>query len=346
VRQTSQKRYKYVGKERDEETGLYYYGFRYYAAWICRFVSVDPLQFDYPYYTPFQYAGNKPITYIDLDGLEEFPNPFANVSTKENPVYFKEDEPVFNDTENGKSNPLRNMQIRQNRSSNIGPLKTSARSAGFHAGHDLYAIPDTEVFATGDASVFALNDDPRKGKGYGKAVVLKHTIKVFDGYTKDKVSGEYVIPKYKNFTYYTFSAHLNSFAKGLNIGDKVKAGQLIGLTGNSGNADTMEGLEQHLHFEVGTEIWWGGPGNSLAYLKRESLLDPNFTYRDVNFKSENSNTFSGTTGIIKSIFNKNGSLSRIIMQNYKGLQELGSDKLIFPMNDFNDTNDKETKNQY
>jgi len=33
---------------------------------------VDPLQFDYPYYTPFQYAGNKPITYIDLDGLEEF----------------------------------------------------------------------------------------------------------------------------------------------------------------------------------------------------------------------------------------------------------------------------------
>ncbi|MDE5420597.1 LysM peptidoglycan-binding domain-containing protein [Ancylomarina sp. DW003] len=70
--ETSQKRYKYVGKERDEETGLYYYGFRYYAAWLCRFVSVDPLQFDYPYYTPFQYAGNKPITYIDLDGLEEF----------------------------------------------------------------------------------------------------------------------------------------------------------------------------------------------------------------------------------------------------------------------------------
>ncbi|NOQ26265.1 MAG: hypothetical protein GQ564_12950 [Bacteroidales bacterium] len=69
--ETSQKRYKYVGKERDEETGLYYYGARYYAAWICRFVSVDSLQFDYPYYTPYQYAGNKPISYIDLDGLEE-----------------------------------------------------------------------------------------------------------------------------------------------------------------------------------------------------------------------------------------------------------------------------------
>ena len=65
------KRYKYVGKERDEETGLYYYGARYYAAWIARFVSVDPLQLKYPYYTPYQYAGNKPVSYIDLDGLEE-----------------------------------------------------------------------------------------------------------------------------------------------------------------------------------------------------------------------------------------------------------------------------------
>jgi len=68
--ETSQKRYKYVGKERDEETGLYYYGFRYYAAWLCRFVSVDPLQFDYPHFTPFHYAGNKPITHIDIDGLQ------------------------------------------------------------------------------------------------------------------------------------------------------------------------------------------------------------------------------------------------------------------------------------
>jgi hypothetical protein len=32
---------------------------------------VDPLQFKYPHYTPYQYAGNKPISYIDLDGLEE-----------------------------------------------------------------------------------------------------------------------------------------------------------------------------------------------------------------------------------------------------------------------------------
>jgi len=69
--EVSLKRYKYVGKERDEESGLYYYGARYYAAWLGRFVSVDPLQHKYPHYTPYQYAGNKPISYIDLDGREE-----------------------------------------------------------------------------------------------------------------------------------------------------------------------------------------------------------------------------------------------------------------------------------
>ena len=68
------KRYKYVGKERDEETGLYYYGARYYAAWIARFVSVDPLQFDYSELTPYQYSSNRPITGLDIDGLE-FYNP-------------------------------------------------------------------------------------------------------------------------------------------------------------------------------------------------------------------------------------------------------------------------------
>src|SRR6056297_1581960 len=68
--ETSLKRYKYVGKERDEETGLYYYGARYYAAWIARFVSVDPLNDDYPELSSYQYASNRPIIAIDLDGLE------------------------------------------------------------------------------------------------------------------------------------------------------------------------------------------------------------------------------------------------------------------------------------
>ena len=62
--------YRYVHKERDEETGLYYYGARYHCGWLCRFISVDPLKDKFPFYSTYQYAGNRPINAIDLDGAE------------------------------------------------------------------------------------------------------------------------------------------------------------------------------------------------------------------------------------------------------------------------------------
>jgi len=63
--------YRYNGKEKDEHTGLYEYGQRYYAPWLCRFVSVDPIAEDYPFYSSYNYAGNKPISKRDLEGLQE-----------------------------------------------------------------------------------------------------------------------------------------------------------------------------------------------------------------------------------------------------------------------------------
>jgi len=116
--ETSQKRYKYVGKERDEETGLYYYGFRYYAAWLCRFVSVDPLQFEYPHYTPFQYAGNKPISYIDLDGLEEGTRPyevekFPSISKKIKNLWYNLSGQGIEDAKNDKEREkaIQNLKV-------------------------------------------------------------------------------------------------------------------------------------------------------------------------------------------------------------------------------------------
>ena len=39
----SLKRYRYTGKERDEETGLYYHGARYYAAWLGKWTAIDSI---------------------------------------------------------------------------------------------------------------------------------------------------------------------------------------------------------------------------------------------------------------------------------------------------------------
>ena len=69
----SLKRYKYVGKERDEETGLYYYGARYYAAWIARFVSVDPLASERSWVSPYSYCQNNPVGRVDPSGALDNP---------------------------------------------------------------------------------------------------------------------------------------------------------------------------------------------------------------------------------------------------------------------------------
>jgi RHS repeat-associated protein len=68
-------KFGYNGKPMDTdwngEGAMYDYGFRIYDPRICKFLSVDPLSPEYPWYTPYQFAGNKPINSIDLDGLEE-----------------------------------------------------------------------------------------------------------------------------------------------------------------------------------------------------------------------------------------------------------------------------------
>jgi RHS repeat-associated protein len=67
-------RYGFNGKENDKDAGegIQDYGMRIYDCRLGKFLSVDPLIAKYPWYTPYQFAGNKPINSIDLDGLEEF----------------------------------------------------------------------------------------------------------------------------------------------------------------------------------------------------------------------------------------------------------------------------------
>lgn len=67
------KRYRYTGKERDEETGFTYHGARYYAPWLGRWTACDPkLIFeDGSSITPYEYASWRPTVRVDLDGADD-----------------------------------------------------------------------------------------------------------------------------------------------------------------------------------------------------------------------------------------------------------------------------------
>lgn len=81
--QVSLKRYRYTGKERDEETGLYYHGARYYAAWLGRWTACDPVGIK-DGIDLYVYVHNNPAVLRDPHGTEGKPgvdNPPAATAT-------------------------------------------------------------------------------------------------------------------------------------------------------------------------------------------------------------------------------------------------------------------------
>jgi RHS repeat-associated protein len=68
---------RFTGKERDQETGLDYFGARYYGSRIGRFTTVDPNKniwraiFNPQKWNRYAYSLNNPLRYFDPDGQEE-----------------------------------------------------------------------------------------------------------------------------------------------------------------------------------------------------------------------------------------------------------------------------------
>jgi len=60
--------YKFNAKELDEETGLYYYGARYYDPRSSVWISVDPLAEKYPNVSSYVYCLDNPVKHVDPDG--------------------------------------------------------------------------------------------------------------------------------------------------------------------------------------------------------------------------------------------------------------------------------------
>jgi murein DD-endopeptidase MepM/ murein hydrolase activator NlpD len=87
-----------------------------------------------------------------------------------------------------------------------------------HSGVDWGAPYGTPIFAAGNGEIEEIG---LKG-GYGKYVRMKHA----NGYE-------------------TAYGHMTAFAKGLDVGSKVRQGQVIGFVGSSGMS-----TGSHVHFEI------------------------------------------------------------------------------------------------
>ncbi|XXY16743.1 SpvB/TcaC N-terminal domain-containing protein [Sorangium sp. So ce216] len=82
--EVSTRRYRYTGKERDEETGLAYHGARYYAPWLARWTATDPIIDELDLQKAesrekvrqvvlsslYEYCRNNPLKFHDPDGRD------------------------------------------------------------------------------------------------------------------------------------------------------------------------------------------------------------------------------------------------------------------------------------
>jgi RHS repeat-associated protein len=70
--EVERKRYRYTGKERDDENGFTYHGARYYAPWLGRWTACDPKGIEEG---PdlYVYCSDRPISHVDPEGTDDGP---------------------------------------------------------------------------------------------------------------------------------------------------------------------------------------------------------------------------------------------------------------------------------
>ena len=64
--------YTFSAKEKDSETGLSYFGSRYYSSDLSVWLSVDPMSGKYPHQSNYVYCSNNPLKVIDPNVADEW----------------------------------------------------------------------------------------------------------------------------------------------------------------------------------------------------------------------------------------------------------------------------------
>jgi RHS repeat-associated protein len=91
--EVSLKRYRYTGKERDEENGFTYHGSRYYAPWLGRWTACDSSSSLDSIVGSYIYVEGTPVGYLDRLGHDKE----AGIGTR---IWTWLNEPISKDTEN------------------------------------------------------------------------------------------------------------------------------------------------------------------------------------------------------------------------------------------------------
>ncbi|OGE76020.1 MAG: hypothetical protein A3C85_00610 [Candidatus Doudnabacteria bacterium RIFCSPHIGHO2_02_FULL_48_21] len=141
----------------------------------------------------------------------------------------------------------------------------TALGYSFHNGLDIAAPAGTTIYAAGDGIVHATGTGQA---AYGNWAVIKHAL------SKDG----------KVFRIYTLYAHMRSVR--VTTGQTVKAGDIVGFEGNTGNTTRLlYGPERgyHLHFTIFDEDGFGIQGGAYQHIYGPYQIPYGYTYNPLDF---------------------------------------------------------------
>jgi RHS repeat-associated protein len=148
--EVSLKRYRYTGKERDEESGFVYYGARYYTPWLGRWTSCDPIGVK-DGMNVYSFVHNRPNVEIDPTGRDgepwwRFTEAGGQYQTGKNDIF--QTNPGY-DTGFAPLNLVVNLFVT---ASNVATIP-------FNAATELASVPDDIARAAGvsDQDIDAMN---------------------------------------------------------------------------------------------------------------------------------------------------------------------------------------------
>ena len=138
--------FRFTSKEYDEETGLYYYGARYYEPRLSRWMSADPAGWElinpnrkgYSVIEAtnwYSYVSNNPVKYVDPTGMEGYQqltdseqkfvrnHPFAASIARKNAEKASERVSGMDGQHNGKADAMRHAYWSASNTRDLGPEK-------------------------------------------------------------------------------------------------------------------------------------------------------------------------------------------------------------------------------
>jgi len=255
--------YRFNAKELDPETGLSYYGARYYQSKLGVWLSVDPVHYDFTQFSSYSFTTNNPINLIDPEGESPCPpgvkcgDPVAKVDIVSSGSSGKKGG-TFGYTRNG--------------------------GHGFHGGLDIRASKGENVHNVLPGKVvYARNNhksDEYSGKrrgsgthspttGLGNVIIVEYVIE--SDFNVLGSNGQEIELKKGQKIYIQFT-HMDVVDQSL-VDKVVQVGDVLGRSGATGNPGYFQGMwgipieDRHIHLQVGTS-------HSNGYIPKSSLIDP------------------------------------------------------------------------